>query len=32
LSTPEKQIFILSESGCPGLKDLQDEDGDFMIM
>jgi hypothetical protein len=31
LSTPKKQIFILSESGCPGLKDLQDEKQIFIL-
>ena len=25
-------MSILSESGYPGWKDLQDEDGDFLIM
>ncbi|MEY2915062.1 MAG: hypothetical protein RLZZ184_4371 [Cyanobacteriota bacterium] len=25
-------LLHLSESGYPGLKDLQDEDRDFMIM
>jgi len=24
-------LSILSESGYPGLKDVQDEDGDFMM-
>ena len=25
-------LLHLSESGCPGWKDLQDEEGDFLMM